>query len=324
MSGTPALYLCFLLSGAASLAYQVAWLRSLELIFGGGGQAAATVLSAFMAGLALGSYFFGRYVQRWARPLRTYGWLEIGVGLYALVMPLFFAGLTPLHRLAWISLESSPLAFAAVRFLLCVAVLLPPTILMGGTLPVIAQHWGRRSDALVGGIGTLYGVNTLGAVIGVVATGFFLLPSLGYRNAIFIAAFVNGLVGVIAFYLSSRLEGRRATPGPSAEVEHSAEETAVTPLPMSEWEATTVVALALTGFAAMALEVGWTRTLSLVVGPSVYAFSIMLATFLIGLSLGSLLFSWAIDKWRWDGVRTFLDPVLDLGPADRRESVAGG
>ena len=109
--------------------------------------------------------------------------------------------------LAWISLETSPLAFAAVRFFLCVVVLLPPTILMGGTLPVIAQHWGRRSDALAAGIGKLYGVNTLGAVLGVVATGFFLLPGLGYRNTIFIAVFVNGLVGVIAFYLSWLLEG---------------------------------------------------------------------------------------------------------------------
>jgi spermidine synthase len=176
---------------------------------------------------------------------------------------------------------------------------------MGGTLPVIAQHWGRRSDALVGGIGTLYGINTLGAVVGVVATGFFLLPSLGYRNAIFIAALVNGLVGAIAFYLSWRFEGAGATLGPSPELEHGVEGPPPTPPPISEWEATTVVALALTGFAALALEVGWTRTLSLVVGPSVYAFSIMLATFLIGLSLGSLLFSWAIDKWRWDGARTF-------------------
>lgn len=305
-TGVLALYLCFLLSGAASLAYQVAWLRSLELIFGSSSQAAATVLAAFMAGLALGGYYFGRHVRRWARPLRTYGWLEIGIGLYALAMPLFLAGLTPLHRLAWTSLEASPLAFAAVRFLLCVAVLLPPTILMGGTLPVIAQHWGRRSDALVGGIGTLYGINTLGAVVGVVVTGFFLLPSLGFRNAIFVAASVNGLVGAIAFGLSARFEGARTALGSSPELESRVEEASVTPPSrMSELEATTVVALALTGFAAMALEVGWTRTLALVLGPSVYAFSIMLATFLIGLSLGSLLFSWAIDRWRLDGVRTF-------------------
>jgi len=301
-----ALYLCFLLSGAASLAYQVAWLRSLELIFGGSGQAAATVLAAFMAGLALGSYAFGRQVRRWAQPLRIYGWLEISVGLYALLMPLLFMGLTPLLRLAWTPLESSPLAFAGVRFLLCFAVLLPPTVLMGGTLPVIAQHWGRRSDALVRGIGTLYGINTLGAVLGVVVTGFFLLPLVGYRNTIFIAVFVNGLVGAIAFYLSSRFETPQTTLASDFEAESGLVATPAAPTPrMTEREATAVVALALTGFAAMALEVGWTRTLSLVVGPSVYAFSIMLATFLIGLSLGSLLFSWAIDRWRWDGVRTF-------------------
>ena len=301
-----ALYLCFLLSGAASLAYQVAWLRSLELIFGGSGQAAATVLAAFMAGLALGSYAFARQIGRWARPLRTYGWLEISVGLYALLMPLLFTALTPLLRLAWTSLESSPLAFAAVRFLICFAVLLPPTVLMGGTLPVIAQFWGQRSDALVRGIGTLYGINTLGAVVGVVVTGFFLLPLVGYRNTIFIAVFVNGLVGVIAFYLSSRFEEPQTALGSSAEADPGSVATATAPTPrMTEREATAVVALALTGFAAMALEVGWTRTLSLVVGPSVYAFSIMLATFLIGLSLGSLFFSWALDRWRWDGVRTF-------------------
>ena len=306
-AGLLPLYLCFLLSGAASLAYQVAWLRSLELVFGGSGQAAATVLAAFMAGLALGSYLLGQNVRRWARPLRTYGWLEIFVGLYALVLPTLFSGLTPLLRMAWASLESNPLAFAGVRFLLCFAVLLPPTVLMGGTLPVIAQHWGRRSDALVRGIGTLYGVNTLGAVLGVVATGFFLLPRVGYTNTIFVAVFVNVLVGAIAFYLSSRLEGARMDAGSGSRFEDDGvvvAQSESTPR-MTEREATTVVALALTGFTAMALEVAWTRTLSLVVGPSVYAFSIMLATFLIGLSLGSLLFSVAIDKWRWDGVRTF-------------------
>jgi len=205
------LYVCFFISGAAGLAYEVAWLRSLELVFGGTSHAAATVLAAFMAGLALGSYIFGRRVGGWIRPLRTYAWLEIGVGLYALLVPLILAGLAPLYGTLWAVMGSSPFLFGIARFVVCFAVLVPATLFMGGTLPVIAQHWSRWEGSLVGGVGRLYGINTLGAVVGVIVTGFVLLPVLGFATTVAAAVVVNFSVAAVAFYLSAQHEGAPAS-----------------------------------------------------------------------------------------------------------------
>jgi len=287
------LYVCFFLSGAAGLAYEVVWLRSLELIFGGASLAAATVLAAFMAGLALGSYTFGRRVGGWARPLRAYAWLEIGIGFYAVLVPLILAGLAPLYGMLWAVLGWSPFFFGIARFVVCFAVLIPATLFMGATLPVVAEHWSRWGNSLVGGVGRLYGINTLGAVIGVVVTGFLLLPALGFALTVAVAVATNLCVAAAAFYLSSRYEGAPASVTASM---GQAPEESPTVAPASLRERNTMVALAFTGFAAMALEVAWTRTLTLVVGPSVYAFTIMLATFLVGLGLGSVLFSWVLER----------------------------
>jgi spermidine synthase len=292
---------CFFMSGAAGLAYEVAWLRSLELVFGGTSLAAATVLAAFMAGLALGSYTFGLKVRGWARPLRTYAWLEIGIGLYAVLVPFVFSALEPLYGSIWGAVAGDPLLFGIARFILCFTVLLPATLFMGATLPVIAQHWSRWGTSLVGGIGWLYGVNTLGAVVGVVITGFLLLPRLGFSTTIAVAVAVNLGVAATAFYLSWRHEGSAVSLAAQAETDEAAP---VVDPPSAE-EMNTIVALAFTGFAAMALQVAWTRMLALVVGSSVYAFSIMLATFLVGLGLGSVLFSWVLERGNHKGPRLF-------------------
>ena len=286
----------------ASLAYEVAWLRSLELIFGSASQATATVLAAFMAGLALGSYGFGRKVGGWARPLRTYAWLEIGIGTYAILVPLIFAGLTPAYGALWTAIGASPFLFGIVRFAVCFVVLLPATLFMGATLPVISQHWSQRETSLVSGIGFLYGINTLGAVVGVIVTGFFLLPRLGFATTIAVAVVLNFGVAAAAFYLSGRYEDSDE-PVPARGKQVPQAEPAVAG--MSEAELNTIVALAFTGFAAMALQVAWTRMLALVVGPSVYAFSIMLATFLVGLGLGSVLFAGVLERWPRSGPRLF-------------------
>ncbi|MEE8520808.1 MAG: fused MFS/spermidine synthase [Gemmatimonadota bacterium] len=298
-------YACFFFSGAASLIYQVGWLRSLELVFGSTGHAAATVLSAFMAGLALGSFLFGRWIRRWARPLMLYGWLEVGIALYALAMPIIFAGVAPLYRLAWTSLDSLPFAFGLLRFAVSFLVLLPPTVLMGATLPVLAHHCDRSDGPLVGRVGTLYGINTLGAVVGTVAAGFLLLPKLGYSMTIGVAVITNGIVAALAFILASRYERSSKAAGAEPRAVSSVQEPVTPASRPSSDETKVMLAFALSGFAAMMLEVGWTRTLTLIVGPSTYAFSIMLATFLAGLAAGSLLFSWGVERWRWDGARAF-------------------
>lgn len=255
-----------------------------------------------MAGLALGSWAFGQRIGRWARPLRLYAWLELGIGLWAVLVPLIFAGLGPVYRLLWTALGAGPPLFGVARFVVCLVVLLPATVLMGATLPVLSQHWSRGEAPLVGGIGRLYGVNLIGAVVGVFFTGFIFLPRIGYAGTITVAVAVNFLVAALAFAMSRRLE---TSPAHEALPAGAAPEPRETAADLSGEEVGTLVALGFTGFAAMVLQVGWTRMLGLVVGPSVYAFSVVLATFLVGLGLGSLAVSFGMDRWRWDGRRTF-------------------
>ena len=135
--------LCFFLSGASGLIYQVVWVRELVLVFGATTFAVSTVLTAFMGGLALGSYWCGRRAEKLHKPLRLYGFLEIGIGLYGLAVPLIFATLTSVYHSFWQWLHLSFLALSIVRFLFASAVLILPTALMGATLPVLSSYYAR-------------------------------------------------------------------------------------------------------------------------------------------------------------------------------------
>jgi spermidine synthase len=174
--------LVFLLSGAASLLYEVVWMRHLSLIFGVTTYATSTILATFMGGLALGSFLFARWADRFRRPLLAYATLEVAIGLYALCVPLLFEGL----RLPYVALYRLDLPYTALalgRALLAALVLLPPTLLMGGTLPVLAAYFVRRRGDVGRQTGLLYFVNTGGAVLGCALGGFFLIEQLGMRGA---------------------------------------------------------------------------------------------------------------------------------------------
>ena len=155
------MFLCFFLSGATGLVYEVVWTRMLTLVFGATTFAISTVLTAFMAGLALGSYAGGRWADRGSRPVMVYGVLELCIGLYALAVPGIFAGLTPLHRVIWQRLAPSFYTFSLVRFVTAEAVLIAPTFLMGATLPVLARFCVRGRGLIGADVGALYAVNTL-------------------------------------------------------------------------------------------------------------------------------------------------------------------
>ena len=180
-------YLLFFLSGAAALVYQVVWVRSLSLVFGGSHLAVTTVLSVFMGGLALGSWLLGRYVDRSRRPLRLYGVLEIGIAAFALVfallMRLYPAIYDPLARLA----ETNSLWLSFLRVLFAVTAMIVPTTLMGGTLPVLSRFVATRPRQLSRHLAFLYGLNTLGAVVGTLAAGFVLLSTFGVSRSLWIA-----------------------------------------------------------------------------------------------------------------------------------------
>jgi len=287
--------LIFVLSGFAGLAYELVWTKHLMLIFGVSSQAISTVLAAFMAGLALGSALIGRVADRLRSPLRFYALLEVGIGVSALALP------AALHLVngAYISLArdlpTHSWAFTIARFLLCFAVLLVPTTLMGGTLPTMSRQFVRREDGIGAGAGLLYGANTLGGIIGAGATGFILLRVLGAHQTTLLAAAVNASVALAALLLSLRalpVEPRplEAAPDPAP---------ATDPAPAGARLRTFIlIAFGLAGAASLAYEVLWTRVLVYFMDLTIYSFTTILVTFLTGIALGSFLFARIADRTR--------------------------
>lgn len=279
---------CFFLSGATGLVYEVLWIRLLGLVFGHTVFAVTTVLTAFMAGLGLGSWVFGRLADRQPRPLRLYGLLEIGVGLFCLLVPV----LLPVVERAYLGLARSVslsfLTFSLAQFVLVLVLLLPPTTLMGATLPVLSRLFATERGTLGRRVGLLYALNTFGAVVGTALAGYVLLPTLGMRATLALAAIVNLVVGGLIVLVDRRL---------AAETTSAPPEVIPLPLPIAdetsgEWpRRLTMLGLGVAGAASMIYEVAWTRALSLALGSSTYAFTAMLLAFLLGLALGSAIFS---------------------------------
>src|SRR6185295_3187514 len=170
--------LCFVLSGATGLVYEVLWARMLGLVFGATTLAVSTVLAAFMGGLALGSALAGKLAQRIRRPLSTYGVMEIDIAVYALLVPLLFRWINHLYALIWQQLHPGYFTFSVWRFLLSGLVLLVPTTLMGATLPVLTVALVRSSGRDSNSVTRLYACNLAGAILGTLAAGFVLLPVL--------------------------------------------------------------------------------------------------------------------------------------------------
>jgi spermidine synthase len=279
-----ALIACFFVSGAASLVLEVVWTRGLRLVFGSTTLAVSTVLVAYMAGLGAGGLVGGRLAARSARPVRAYGWIELGIGLYALAVPFLIAALPALAG-AWLA-ELPFWPAALVRFAVALALLAPPTFGMGLTLPLITRALVVEARA-GGGIAVLYGVNTLGAVAGVLLATFALLPALGVRTSSVAAAAVDLAVGALALLLARRfpaLEREAPPPAPARELS-------------ARWNPA-LLAYATVGFSALVYEVAWTRALAMVMGSSLYAFACMLAAFLFGIGAGSLAARGFVDRLR--------------------------
>jgi spermidine synthase len=299
----PFVLLCFFLSGFSGLLYEVLWLRMLILIFGSTTLAVSTVLTSFMGGLALGSYLFGRIMDQKKRPLLFYGLLEGIIGLYALMIPWLFSFLIPAYRILWEHFHPNFLGFSLVQFLLVSLVLVIPTTCMGATLPILSKWAVQQENTLGVTVGRLYALNTFGAVIGTALSGFFLLPLLGVNRTLGIAVAVNLLVAISLFLLIRRYPVSPALRKPSSlsGKEHDQPQSAdLSPLPKGViWSV--VLGISLSGFISMIYEVAWSRTLSLLVDSSVYGFTIMLTTFLVGIALGSYVFSRKVDTIRSQG-----------------------
>ncbi|MGQ0720264.1 MAG: fused MFS/spermidine synthase [Candidatus Eiseniibacteriota bacterium] len=238
--------------------------------------AVSTVLSAFMGGLALGGFAAGRVVHRVRNPLLAYGIAEIVLAALAACVPALLGSAQSLYAALYPKLADSFWALSGVRFAVGVLVLLPPTFLLGATLPLLASHVGPSTGRRR--VAHLYAANTLGAVCGTVAASFALLPAFGLSGTLRLAMGVNLGVGLVAVLLS-----RAARPVPD-------EDGAAVHAPGPDVPRPALLATAgVLGFAALALEVLWTRTLSLALGATVYAFAVVLSTFLAGIAGGSAL-----------------------------------
>jgi len=289
----PLVLVIFFLSGACGLIYEVVWMKRLGLVFGATALATSTILVTFMAGLALGSFWLGRLADR--HPLRLYGLLELGVGLFAFIMPAIFTALDSVYLFAYRDITQAFFWLSLIRFVLSLAVLLAPTVLMGGTLPVIVHFLSRRSDELGKRAGQMYFINTLGAVLGSLATGFFLIAVLGLNEAAYAAGAVNTLIAITAFIVDRKLSAKRI----SSETALIAEpESAPRPHLPPKLSRLTLWVIGISGFCSLAYEVLWTRALVFMLDNTAQAFTTMLTAFLFGLALGSLLVTRWVDRVR--------------------------
>jgi spermidine synthase len=274
--------LCFVFSGATGLIYEVLWARMLGLVFGATTLAVSTVLAAFMGGLAIGSAVAGRVGPGIKSPLRAYGLIEIAIGFYALLVPFLFRWVDNLYALIWQQFHPGFFAFSLWRFVLSISLLLIPTALMGATLPVLAAALLRLSGFKSRSVTRLYTCNLFGAIFGTLIAGFVLLPSLGVRATIYIAAFINVVIGIGAIALD-----RAQSLVPTMSVDEQRAETKHVQNIDEGSERFWLFCAFVSGFVTISTQVAWTRLLAMIIGSSTYAFSIVVALFLIGLSLGA-------------------------------------
>jgi spermidine synthase len=301
MNGPPRalIHLLFLASGATALVYQVTWLRNLSLVFGVSFEATSIVLASFMAGLCAGGFAFARRAATLARPLRVYGALELGIAAFALAVPTLLRALDAAYVRAATGAEEATPALNLLRVALALAILFVPTFLMGGTLPVLAQGLVQRLGDFGTRLSWLYGINTLGAVIGALGAGFVLIPGVGVWRTQLVAAAANVAIALAALAADRRLSPAASGGAPEPEPAAASPEVPRLALRLA-W-----LGAGVSGLCALALEVMWTRSISMAVGATTYSFTVMLAAFLTGIWIGSWLHA-ALPLRR-------LGPALQLG-----------
>lgn len=283
----PSVALFLAISGAAGLVYQIVWMRYLALFLGHTSYAVVAVLMAFMGGMALGNAWLGIWADRAPRPLLLYAVLEIGIGLYAMAFPFLYDHIQQAYIALAQDIPPGIVAFSC-RFAFGLLTLLIPSVLMGGTLPVLVRLITRSLGELRSQVAMLYATNSLGAVVGCFLADFWWIPALGLEATVLAGAAMNLLVGAAALVLERQLTpARRKTAHPDP-----AEPDPET-YSRGEWRLA-IAAAGISGFTAMLYEVVWTRMLGLAIGSSTHAFSIMLITFITGISAGA----WLVTRYR--------------------------
>jgi spermidine synthase len=282
------IFLFFFVSGATGLIYEVVWTRLLTLIMGNTHYSIATVLTAFMGGLALGSFVGGKIIDRAFNPLAAYAILEAGIGIYCLLIPFLIDLAFPLFQWIYLNLGDSYTQTSLVRFLVCCALLIIPATFMGATLPILSKFVSRDKNYIGKDVGTLYSINTFGAVVGAWSSAFVFMRLLGVQATIAVAAAANiGIALVIYFVFKPPLKERLQYSEPaSLDIDNS----------LQKRELLILLSFAVAGLTALVYQVAWTRILSLLMGSSVYAFSLILTVFILGLALGTVTASRFVSK----------------------------
>lgn len=286
----PFLLVCFFFSGACGLAYQVLWLRQLSYVFGVTAYAASTVLAAFMAGLALGSWLAGPLLTRIKRPLAAFGVAEILVGVAAVATPAALDLASAIYQALYATAPDAFVLQTAARFVCAFLVLLVPTMLMGLTLPVLSASPMVRGPRFSARVSALYAVNTGGAVAGALITGFVLIGAWGMQRTFYLAALINLSVGVAAIAYDRRR--------PAADLAVPADEPPPAPPRAPRGPRMVWVVMAASGFGSLALEVVWFRLLTQYVDATTYAFTMTLAVVLVGIALGGAVAARALRRDR--------------------------
>lgn len=272
----PALLVLFVASGMCALIYEVVWFQLLELVIGATAVSIGMLLATFMGGMCLGALALPRLVARHHHPLRIYALLEAGIAAVAILVLL----VVPMVGKVYTATLGHTFAGILLRGVICALCLLPPTVLMGATLPAVSR-WIEVTPRGVSWMGLLYGANTVGAVLGGALAGFYLLRVFDTTVATLVAAAINVAIAGVAMAIARR------TPGG---VQEATKEPARVVRAPGSW--VVYVAIALSGAAALGAEVVWTRLLTLMLGGTVYTFAMILAVFLTGLGLGSTAGAW--------------------------------
>ena len=280
--------LIFFFSGAAALVYQVVFAKGLALTFGSTSHASTIVLATYMAGLALGSWWGGRLAERVRRPVLFYAGAELGIAFICVVAPLTLKLTRSIYVTVASGADPAQGWLVGLQLALGAFVLMPPTLLMGVTLPMLTRHLIDRRESLGTSAGVLYASNTLGAAVGAITTGYLIMPALGVTSSLRLAVGINVLVAATALLLSSRqshgTSGAAAAPvAPEVSIEPHSEDIQLDRV--LGWIA--IVQLTVGGFITFGLETTFVHLLATIAGNSAYAFSLMLFAFLIGLGLGS-------------------------------------
>ncbi len=283
----PLLLLLFAASGCSALIYEIVWYQLLQLAIGSTAVSLGVLLATFMGGLCLGSIGLPRLRLGGRHPLRVYAVLEAGIAVCGVLVLL----LLPSIDRVYVAGAEHGLPGMLLRGFICAICLLPPTVLMGASLPALVR-WVEATPRGVAWWGLLYGGNTLGAVFGCLLAGFYLLRIHNMATGTYVAAAINVGVAVVSFLLAARVPAAEPSEGAVLQPVEAA----------SRWPV--YVTIALSGACALGAEVVWTRLMGMMLGATVYVFSIILAVFLIGLALGSALGSWLLGVVR---------PALALG-----------